>query len=77
ITLVIDDGTVTKVFYPVFPPAKSADVVVAWLQRPRYARTFLTTVKVKEARGTRLQSARTVVRTVCSPKLSKLSRRQS
>ncbi|MGA7664960.1 MAG: redoxin family protein, partial [Pseudolabrys sp.] len=33
--LVIDDGTITKVFYPVFPPDKSADEVVAWLQRPR------------------------------------------
>lgn len=33
--LVIDDGTITKVFYPVFPPDKSADEVVAWLQRSR------------------------------------------
>ena len=30
--LVIDDGTITKVFYPVFPPDKNADEVVAWLQ---------------------------------------------
>ena len=29
--LVIDDGIITKVFYPVFPPDKSADEVVAWL----------------------------------------------
>ena len=33
--LVIDDGTITKVFYPVFPPDKNADEVVAWLQRSR------------------------------------------
>lgn len=31
LTLVIDDGTVTKVFYPVFPPDKSAGEVIAWL----------------------------------------------
>ncbi len=30
---VIDDGTITHVFYPVFPPDKSAAEVVAWLQR--------------------------------------------
>ena len=30
--LVIDDGVIVKVFYPVFPPDKSADEVVAWLR---------------------------------------------
>src|SRR5262249_53117269 len=30
--LVIDDGVVAKVFYPVFPPAKHAEEVVAWLR---------------------------------------------
>lgn len=30
--LVIDDATITKVFYPVFPPDKNAADVVAWLQ---------------------------------------------
>ncbi|MPZ39816.1 MAG: redoxin family protein [Rhizobiales bacterium] len=29
---VIDDGVMTKVFYPVFPPDKSAEAVVTWLQ---------------------------------------------
>ena len=29
---VIDDGVITKVFYPVFPPDKSADEVVGWLR---------------------------------------------
>jgi peroxiredoxin len=29
--LVIDDGTIVKVFYPVFPPDKNAEEVVAWL----------------------------------------------
>jgi len=29
---VIEDGTITKVFYPVFPPDRSAADVVAWLQ---------------------------------------------
>ncbi len=32
--LVIDDGVISKVFYPVFPPDKSADDVIAWLQKP-------------------------------------------
>jgi peroxiredoxin len=30
--LVIDNGAVTKVFYPVFPPDRSATDVIAWLQ---------------------------------------------
>ena len=29
---VIDDGVITKVFYPVFPPDQSAEEVVAWLR---------------------------------------------
>lgn len=30
--LVIDAGTIAKVFYPVFPPDKSAEEVLAWLR---------------------------------------------
>ena len=30
--LVIDDGKITKAFYPVFPPDKNAVVVIDWLQ---------------------------------------------
>ncbi len=30
--LVIDGGTIVKVFYPVFPPDKNAEQVVAWLR---------------------------------------------
>jgi peroxiredoxin len=30
--LVIDDGKIAKVFYPVFPPDKNASEVVAWLR---------------------------------------------
>jgi peroxiredoxin len=33
--LVIDDGIINKVFYPVFPPDKNAEEVVAWLQTSR------------------------------------------
>jgi peroxiredoxin len=33
--LVIDDGVITKIFYPVFPPDKNAEEVIAWLRRPR------------------------------------------
>jgi peroxiredoxin len=29
---VIDDGVITKVFYPVFPPDKNAEEVVAWVR---------------------------------------------
>jgi len=30
--LVIDDGAIAKVFYPVFPPDKNAEEVIAWLR---------------------------------------------
>jgi peroxiredoxin len=30
--LVIDDALITKVFYPVFPPDKNAEEVIAWLR---------------------------------------------
>jgi peroxiredoxin len=30
--LVIDDGIIVKVFYPVFPPDRNAEEVVAWLR---------------------------------------------
>jgi peroxiredoxin len=33
--LVIDNGIITKVFYPVFPPDESAGTVVAWLRASR------------------------------------------
>lgn len=33
--LVIDDGTITKAFYPVFPPDKNAEEVIAWLQESK------------------------------------------
>jgi peroxiredoxin len=34
--LIIDDGVIAKVFYPVFPPDQSATEVVSWLrQSPR------------------------------------------
>jgi peroxiredoxin len=32
---VIDDGLMAKVFYPVFPPDKSAEDVLSWLQSSR------------------------------------------
>jgi peroxiredoxin len=33
--LVVDDGQITKAFYPVFPPDKNAAEVVAWIQASR------------------------------------------
>jgi peroxiredoxin len=35
--LVIDDGVISKVFYPVFPPDRSAQDVVDWLRATRQA----------------------------------------
>ena len=36
LTLIVDDGVVTKVFYPVFPSDKSAEEVMRWLaDQPR------------------------------------------
>jgi peroxiredoxin len=35
LTLVIDNGTITHVFYPVFPPDQSAQEVLDWLQASR------------------------------------------
>jgi len=32
LALVIDDGVITKVFYPVFPPDQNAEEVIAWLK---------------------------------------------
>lgn len=32
--LVIDGGTITKAFYPVFPPDRNAEEVAAWLRAP-------------------------------------------
>ena len=31
LTLIVDDGVLTKVFYPVFPPDKNAEQVLSWL----------------------------------------------
>jgi peroxiredoxin len=33
LTLVIDDGHISQVFYPVFPPDKNAAEVLGWLRR--------------------------------------------
>jgi peroxiredoxin len=33
LTLIIDDGRITKVFYPVFPPDKSAEQTLEWLRQ--------------------------------------------
>ena len=41
LTLVVDDGRVAKLFYPVFPPDRNADDVLAWLRaNPRRAPTL-------------------------------------
>jgi peroxiredoxin len=38
---VIDDGVIAHVFYPVFPPDRSADEVIAWLKQKRSLREVL------------------------------------
>jgi peroxiredoxin len=35
LAMIIDDGTITKVFYPVFPPDRNAADVLAWLAEHR------------------------------------------
>lgn len=39
LTLVIDDGRIEKVFYPVFPPDNNAEEVIGWLSEKRVERT--------------------------------------
>jgi len=31
VTLVLEAGRITKIFYPVFPPDRNAEEVLAWL----------------------------------------------
>jgi peroxiredoxin len=38
LTLIVDDGRITKVFYPVFPPDKSAEQTLQWLVENPVAR---------------------------------------
>ena len=33
LTLIIEDGEIRKVFYPVFPPGRNAEEVVRWLSQ--------------------------------------------
>ncbi len=33
LALIIDDGSITHVFYPVFPPDRNAADVLAWLKK--------------------------------------------
>jgi peroxiredoxin len=33
VTLILRDGVIETVFYPVFPPDRNADEVIAWLGR--------------------------------------------
>lgn len=37
LTLIVDEGRIARVFYPVFPPDRNAADVVAWLARRRRA----------------------------------------
>jgi peroxiredoxin len=32
VTLIVADGQIIKVFYPVFPPDRNANDVISWLQ---------------------------------------------
>ena len=35
ITLIVENGAIAKVFYPVFPPDRNAAEVLAWLRDRR------------------------------------------
>ena len=35
LTLIVEDGRIEKVFYPVFPPGNNAEEVLAWLRQQR------------------------------------------
>jgi peroxiredoxin len=35
VTMIVDDGKITKFFYPVFPPDKAAETVIEWLRANR------------------------------------------
>jgi peroxiredoxin len=35
LTMVMNDGRIEKVFYPVFPPDRNAEEVITWLQQQR------------------------------------------
>jgi len=39
LTLVIEEGEIQKVFYPVFPPGRNAEEVVGWLSERKLERT--------------------------------------
>ena len=42
LTLIIDDGTIVKVFYPVFPPVENATEVLHWLlEHPRQGKVTI------------------------------------
>ena len=31
LTIIVEDGQILKVFYPVFPPGRNAEEVIGWL----------------------------------------------
>lgn len=35
LTIIVEDGEIRNVFYPVFPPGKNAEVVIGWLSERR------------------------------------------
>lgn len=35
LTLIVENGKIKQVFYPVFPPDRNADAVLAWLRDPK------------------------------------------
>ena len=43
LSMVVEDGKIEKVFYPVFPPNESANEVLKWLKNEYQGRTKLST----------------------------------
>lgn len=48
LSMVIEDGKIIKVFYPVFPPNQSANEVLDWLKGEYRGRTNLSTDQENE-----------------------------
>ena len=47
LALIVDDGRITHVFYPVFPPDRNAGDVLAWLKENRSHVARLTVMPVR------------------------------
>jgi peroxiredoxin len=59
LTLVVNDGVIETVFYPVFPPDEDAANVAAWLQEQASAYSSAERINPKNAPGSRMRTSAT------------------